>query len=397
MKALAGTRILDLTHMVSGPYCTQMLADSGAEVIKIEAPRYGEATRRLLENDPKLSIEKMGAYFLTLGRNKKSMTLDLKKEEGIEVFHQLVKISDVVIYNFRAGVGDKLGLSYEHLKELNPKIITCSITGFGETGPNSDRTSFDLVAQASGGSMFVTHGDEPYRAGVPIGDLGGGLMGAIGVLTALQARHNTGRGQHIDISMQDAQISLLNYMATSYFLSGESPPPIGNSHFAFVPYGTYKVKDGYIIVAIITDQLWEDLMAVMELPEIHLEENRTKEGRLINKEKINQVLGDALLEQDSEYWIKLLSGKGIPCGPVHNLAGALNDPHVLARNMVVEVEHPSGKKVKQVGNPIKMSETFEETYNSPPLLGADTNDILTGLLGFNDAEIDALENRGVTG
>ncbi|WP_372765351.1 CaiB/BaiF CoA transferase family protein, partial [Litorivivens sp.] len=228
-KPLAGIRVLDLTHMLSGPFCTMTLADLGADMIKVE-PLSGEGTRKLLATDPRNSIDGMGAYFITLNRNKRTMSMDLKTERGLELFYELVAKSDVVINNFAAGVPSKLKIDYEHLSKINPKIITCSITGFGEQGPGAKRPAFDQVAQAFGGGMSITGEDaaHPMRAGIPIGDLGGGMFGIMGVLAALVERDRSGVGQHIDISMLDVQISLLNYMATMYFLSGDDPHPIGN-------------------------------------------------------------------------------------------------------------------------------------------------------------------------
>lgn len=396
MKALAGIRVIDFTHMLSGPYCTQLLADSGAEVIKIEPPGAGEATRKLLAGDPEHSIEGMGAYFLTLGRNKKSVTLDLKTETGRELLHGLVKEADVLVYNFRAGVGEKLGLRYDQLKDVNPRIITCSISGFGETGPNARNTAFDLVAQGAGGGMSLTgYGDEPLRSGIPTGDLGGGMMGTIGILSALQARHSTGRGQHVDISMQDAQVSMLNYMATMFFLSGQQPPAIGNEHFVHVPYGTFPASDGHIILAIITDPPWQRLMEAVDLPALDTEENRGQPGRWKNKEKIKAELAARLETRPKAHWLKLFSAAGIPCAPVNDLADALADPHILARKMVVPVAHPSGKTVSQVGHPVKLSETYEDSFAPPPLVGQHNDEILGGWLGLNTDELAGLKSQGV--
>lgn len=397
MRALEGIRLLDLTHMLSGPYAAMMLADLGAETIKIEPPGTGEGTRALLAKDPRNSIDGMGAYFLTLNRNKKSVSLDLKSPRGLSVFHQLVKRSDIVLYNFSAGVADRLKISRRFLGELNPRIITCSVTGFGETGPNRDWVSFDMVAQGTGGGMSITGspGGEPTRAGIPIGDLGGGMMATVGVLAALQARSVTGRGQHVDISMHDAQISLLNYMATMYMLSGEVPGPLGNGHFVHVPYGTFQVKDGHIIIAVIGDSFWKNLMGIVGLPELDTEENQVQPGRWKNRETINRVLGTRFLEGTRDEWLTRLREARIPCAPVNDLAQALSDPHVAARNMVVEVPHPSGVTYRVPGNPIKMSETHEDKFTAPPLVGEHTDEVLREVVGLEAGEIAALRAEGV--
>lgn len=397
MKALHGIRILDLTHMLSGPYASMMLADLGAETIKIEPPGKGEGTRRLLEKDPQNSLHGFGAYFLTLNRNKRSVTLDLKAPAGLALFHRLVHVSDVVMANFSAGVMARLGVDYEHLAPINPRIITCSITGFGETGPARDRPAFDIVAQAMGGGMSITGqpGGPPTRSGIPIGDLGGGLMGVIGVLAALQARHLTGRGQHVDIAMLDAQISLLNYMATMYFLSGEVPDKLGNGHFVHVPYDTFRCSDGFIIIAVITDNFWAALMELLDAPDLDTEENRGQPGRWRNKDLINSRLNEILSANTQAYWLEQLRRYRIPCAPVNNFAQALADEQVLARQMVVEVAHPLGGATHMPGNPIKLSETHEDTFTPPPLLGQHNREVYGGLLSLSEAEIAQLQAEGI--
>ena len=396
MKPLEHIKILDLTHMLSGPYATQLLADLGAETIKVEPPGQGEGTRRLLERDAAHSIDGMGAYFLTLGRNKQSICIDLKSDSGLALFYDLVKQVDVVVYNFRAGVAAKLRIDHGHLQELNPRIVTCSITGFGESGRTKGALSFDLVAQATGGGMSITGSEEqPLRSGIPIGDLGGGLMGAIGILSALESRHVSGKGQHIDISMQDAQLSMLNYMATMYFLSGKQPPASGNSHFVHVPYDSFKTKDGHIIVAIITDGLWERFVGIMGLKHLDTEENRGQPGRWKNRQSIMTEVSQLLATEDNQVWLDRLQKDGIPCAPVNTFASALSDPHVLDRGMVVEVQHPNGQTVKQVGNPIKLSDYPHETFQSPPLLGQNTDAVLSRLLGLDEDTLSGLRCRGV--
>lgn len=397
MKALHGIRILDLTHMLSGPYAGMMLADMGAETVKVEPPKTGEGTRKLLASDPQNSVEGMGAYFLTLNRNKKSVTLNLKSEKGLALFYELVAQSDVVLSNFSAGVVDKLKIGYAHLAPINPRIITCCITGFGETGPDKDRVAFDMVAQAMGGGMSITGlpNSTPVRSGIPIGDLGGGMMAVIGVLAALVARQQTGRGQHVDISMLDAQISLLNYMATMAFLSGDVPQPLGNAHFVHVPYNSFPVQDGYIIVAVITDEFWANLMGLLNLPELDTEENRTQPGRWRNQDLINQRLSEVFCTNTQAYWIAQLTGVRVPCAPVYTLPQALANPQVQARNMVIDVQHPNGTPVKMTGNPIKLSDTYEDTYSSPPLLGQDTQAILQGWLNKSEEELAQLQQEGV--
>lgn len=396
MKALDGIRLLDLTHMLSGPYAGMMLADLGAETIKIEPPGRGEGTRRLLATDPNNSLHGMGAYFLTLNRNKKSVTLNLKSEEGLQLFYELVKTSDIVLDNFSSGVTERLKISHAHLSQINPRIVTCTITGFGETGPDNQKPAFDMVAQAIGGGMSITGqtGSPPTRAGIPIGDLGGGLMGAVGILSALVARERTGRGQHVDIAMVDAQVSMLNYMATMYFLSGQVPHKLGNAHFVHVPYNTFPCREGHIILAVIFDKFWDNLMGVLDAPDLDTEENKGQPGRFKNQDHINRRLSDIFQTNTQDYWIAQLRSARIPCAPVQDLAQALSDPQTLSRDMVVEVAHTQGGSVKMPGNPIKLSD-HQDTYTSPPRLGEHTDEVLTDLLGKSATEIALLHEKGI--
>jgi len=396
MKALHGIKIIDLTHMLSGPYGAMMLADLGAETIKVEPPKTGEGTRRLLERDPANSLNGFGAYYMTLNRNKKSVTLDLKSERGLEIFYELVKTADVVISNFSAGVTQRLKVDYDTLSKINPRIITCTVTGFGETGPGKDRTAFDMVAQAMGGGMSITGqpGNPPTRSGIPIGDLGGGLNAVIGVLAALQARHTTGRGQHVDISMLDAQISLLNYMATMHFLSGIVPDKLGNGHFVHVPYDSFQCSDGYIIIAIIADNFWGELCKILPIEDLDTEEHKFQPGRLKDKELINCRLNEVLSTNTQKHWLDILRAARIPCAPVNNLHQAVTDEQVLARNMIVEVQHPNGGSTRMPGNPIKLSDTHEDTFTPPPTLGQHNEEVFS-TLGLSREDIEALQSSGI--
>ena len=267
---LDGLVILDLTHMLSGPYGTMVLTDLGARTIKIEPPGEGEGTRRLLAGDAEYSREGMGAYFLTLNRSKESVAIDLKSAQGLEVFYDLVRHADIVVDNFGAGVPRRLQIDHAALSAIKPRIITCSVTGFGETGPDTQRPAFDQVVQAMGGGMSITgtQASGPIRAGIPIGDLGGGVFGAVGILAAVVARQTSGRGQHVDVSMLDVQVSLLNYMATMYLMSGNVPGRIGNGHFVHVPYDVYPTLDGHVVVACIGDAFFERFVAMLPLPEL---------------------------------------------------------------------------------------------------------------------------------
>jgi len=394
--ALEHITVLDLTHMLSGPYGTMMLADLGARTIKVEPPGTGEGTRRLLEKDPDYSRDGMGAYYLTLNRNKESVCIDLKSDAGKAVFLDLVRQADVVFDNFSVGVPARLGIDYAALSAVNPRIITCSVTGFGQTGPQTQRPAFDQVVQAMGGGMSITGSPQtgPLRSGIPIGDLGGGIFGCIGVLAAIAERDRTGVGQHVDISMLDAQISLLNYMATMHLMSGHVPTGIGNGHFVHVPYNSFPTADGHVIVACIGDAFFERFAAFIDLPELNDPAYRAQPVRFADKEKIDALIGAEMQKHPTDYWLEKLRAARIPCGPVNNFAQALSDPQVVARDMVVEVPLADGRAVRMPGNPVKLSGTPPRAWTAPPALGAHTREVLRQLAGYDDERLAALGAQG---
>lgn len=395
--ALEHITVLDLTHMLSGPYGTMMLADLGARTIKVEPPGAGEATRRLLEHDPDYSRDGMGAYYLTLNRNKHSVCIDLKSEAGHAVFLDLVRQADVVFDNFSVGVPKRLRIDHETLAAVNPRIITCSVTGFGETGPDIHRPAFDQVVQAMGGGMSITGTPEtgPMRSGIPIGDLGGGIFGAMGVLAALAERERTGRGQHVDISMLDAQISMLNYMATMYLMSGIVPQGIGNGHFVHVPYNAYPTADGHIIVACIGDPFFERFAEFIDIPELRDPQLKKQPVRFAAKARIDELVSQKLRTRTTAQWQALLQEARIPCGPVNNFAQALNDSQVRSRDMVVDVKLHTGETVPMPGNPMKLSAQPPRTFTPPPQLGQHTKEILGSLPGYDAERLAALAAAGV--
>ena len=377
-KPLEGIKMLDLTHMLSGPYGAMIIADLGADTVKVEPPNTGEGTRRLLEKDPNNSIDGMGAYFFTLNRNKRSITLDLKSDEGLRQFYELVKSADIVMNNFSAGVTKKLKIDYETLSKVNPRIITCTVTGFGETGPACKRPAFDQIAQALGGGMSIT-GNNPedvIRAGIPIGDLGGGMFAVMGILAAINARHTTGRGQHVDISMLDCQLSMMNYMATMHSMSGDIPGPLGNSHFVHVPYNTFKTKTDMIVIACVGDQFWPPLLDLLDDEELRDSRFEFAPSRLKEKAYIEERINNVLINERAGYWLEKLENARIPCARVNNVSQAMSDPQIIARNMVIDLNHPIKGKAKVPGNPIKLSDTDGDSYSPPPLLGAHNDEVL---------------------
>jgi len=396
MQALGHITVLDLTHMLSGPYGTMLLADLGARTIKVEPPGTGEGTRQLLADSEDYARDGMGAYFLTLNRNKESVCIDLKSDEGRAVFLDLVRQADVVFDNFSAGVTERLGIDYATLSAVNPRIITCSVTGFGQTGPDRQQPAFDQVVQAMGGGMSITGMADgpPVRSGIPVGDLGGGVFGAIGVLAALAAREQTGIGQHVDISMLDAQISLLNYMATMHLMSGHVPERIGNSHFVHVPYNTYPTRDGHIIIACIGDAFFERFLSVIDHPELRAPEYLKQPGRFADKARIDAIIANELQAESSAYWLGRLRQARIPCGPVNDFAHALAEPQVEYRDMIVEVPLRTGGTVRMPGNPVKLSGVAPAAYTCPPALGEHTMTVLRDVLGYNDEQVARLREAG---
>lgn len=382
---LSGVRILDLTLIMAGPYCTLILGDLGAEVIKIEKPGIGESSREM----PPHFFEGQSAYFIAMNRNKKSMTLDLKSEAGKRIFYDLARKSDVVIDNFRPGVVKKLGIDFDTLTAMNPRIICCSISGYGQTGPFRDRPAFDLVIQARGGIMSYTGepGQMPVRMGAPMGDLSGGLFASQGILAALYQREKTGRGQRIDISLVDCQTSLLTYRAQFYLVGKEIAQPVGSGHVSAHPIRAFRTKTFDVVIDANTESIFAELCDAIGRPEMAQDEKfNSRENRLKNKEALYAILEKAFLTKTGEEWLETLE-KRIPIAPINTIDKALADPQTLSRNMVVEVEYENKKKLKIVGNPIKMSEVEKEVFKRPPYLGEHTEEILRELLDYSPEQI----------
>jgi crotonobetainyl-CoA:carnitine CoA-transferase CaiB-like acyl-CoA transferase len=385
-QSLKGIKVLDLTHMLAGPYTTMILADLGAEVVKIEQPKTGDITRNLLKDDPKYSLDGIGAYHLTLGRNKKSVELNLKSEQGLKLFKELAKVADVVVDNFSQGVTKRLGIDHQSLKEVNPKIITCSISGFGDTEVN--RPAYDNLIQGYAGAMSITGTDKenPVKSGIPIADLGAGLYAVIGILSSIQSREKNDSGEHVDISMLDTQVSLLTYMATMHFLSGENPEPIGNQHMNHVPFNSYRTSDGFIQIGVVAEDFWPSLIKALDLRQLDTEENKVRSGRLKNREHIDQAVQEVFITKTTEHWLKTLQEHRVPCGPINTLSETFQDADLLKRNMIVEVLQDSGASVKMPGNPVKISNHNEEFRRSPKL-GEHTSEIFKDWLD-KDISVD---------
>ena len=391
---LAGVRIVDLTRMLSGPYCTVLLADLGAEVIKVEDPHGGDRTRTM---GPKLPGG-MSAYFLSINRNKRSLTLDLRVAEGRELLYGLVEKSDVLVNNFRPDALKKLGCEYETVKEHNPRIVFCSITAYGRTGPDRNLPAFDLTLQARGGAMSIT--GEPHRApvrmGIPTGDLTGGMGAALAIASALFDRQRTGEGREIDISLLDCQASLLTYVSQYYFQSGEVPGPIGSGHQTVVPYRAFETGDGHIVIAIFVEKFWTRLCHVLEADHLATDPKyRSNDLRRRHREELNATLQKILLTKTSDEWLHLLREEGIPSAPVATVDRVFEDPQIRARNMVTRIDHPVYGRVDTMDNPLRMSGLPEGGLQPAPLLGEDTERILEKLLGLEGEKIKELKARGV--
>jgi CoA:oxalate CoA-transferase len=388
-----GIRILDLSQMLAGPYGTMILADLGAEVIKIERPGVGDIARGM----PPHFFHGESVYFISMNRNKKSLTLDLKAEEGLEIFYGLVRQSDVVYDNFRPGILEKLRIDYETLKKINPRIISCSVTGYGHTGPLKDRPAFDLIIQARGGIMSYTGepGRMPVRMGAPMGDLGGGLFAVHGVLAALYQREKTGRGQKIDIGLLDCQISLLIYRGLYNLYAGEIAQPVGSGHVSANPIRAFHTKTFDIVVDANTDKFFVELCAGLSMKHLASDPRfATRADRLKNKEALYTLLEEAFAQKTGDEWLAILEER-VPVGPVNTVDRALSDPQVRSRNMVVETVHPCGEKMKLLGNPVKMSQSGEEAYEPPPRIGEHTVQILEQLLNLDSSEIQKLRDKKI--
>ncbi|CUA80706.1 CaiB/BaiF CoA transferase family protein [Anoxybacillus suryakundensis] len=366
--ALDGIRILDLTRVLAGPYATMILGDLGADVIKVEAPGGSDDTRFWgppFQNG-------MSAYYAAVNRNKQSMTVNLKEESGKETIRQLAQTADVIIHNFKTGTMERLGLGYDDLSSINPKLIYCSITGFGETGPYRHLAGYDYIIQAMSGWMSIngTEQSGPLKVGVAVTDIFTGLYAAIAVQAALIAREKTGNGQKIDLSLFDCAISALVNVASNYLMSGEVPKPLGNDHPNIVPYSTYEAKDGLLVVAVGNDRQFQALCELLEDQAIGADERfRTNAGRVAHRHELNHRLNNELKKKTRAEWQRLFEQKSIPCGPVHTLDQVFQHPQTLARNMIIRMDHPDVGELKLVGTPLKFSHTPVTYRLAPPLAG----------------------------
>jgi CoA:oxalate CoA-transferase len=391
-RALEGIRVLDLTVALSGPFCTLILGDLGAEVIKVEPPG-GEIFRSM---GPYFRGD-WSSYFVGINRNKKGIVLDLKSDTGRETFYDLVKIADVVVDNYRPGVAEKLRVEPDRLRALNPRLITASITGFGK-GVFKHRTAFDLCVQAASGILSITGDREGHfvKVGVPIGDLAAGMFTAIGILTALETRHRSGQGQHVDVTMFDSQISLLSYLISWYTMSGDVPKPLGTGHPGIEPYGAFRTGDGHLVLTIATERFWWQLCQVLGVPDLACDPRFSHVTRRHeNKVELRRILEEILTTRTTFEWMRVMEEAGIPAAPLNTVDKALCEPCVAERNMLVEVAQPGYEgKARLAGNPIKLSDTPSEEFAPAPYLGEHTAQLLSELLGYSQEEIERVLREG---
>lgn len=389
--ALHGVKVLDLTRVLAGPYCTMILGDLGADIIKVEAPGGSDDTRAW--GPPYTGGE--SAYYLCANRNKRAITLDLKSDQGKAILRKLINQSDVIIENFKHGTMEKFGFSYEQLKEINPQIVHCSITGFGHNGPYKDLAGYDFIIQAMSGLMSITGSEDsgPMKVGVAISDIFTGLYAAIGIQAALLERTNSGLGQSIDISLFDSQISALANVASNYLISNIVPKRLGNEHPNIVPYQPFPTLDGSIAVAVGNDRQFGKFSTIIGLPDLSSNEKfATNPRRLENRKELTEIISKQLIERETNYWVERLREVGIPAGPINSISEMFNDPHVIDREIVKEVAHPTAGSIKLVGSPLNLSRTPTEIQRHPPLAGEHTNDVLKEL-GFSDSEINELKEN----
>ena len=394
MKALEGIRVLDLTRALAGPFCTLMLGDYGADVIKIEIPGSGDDTRHW--GPPFIGDE--SAYFLSINRNKRSLTLNFKEDKAKEIFLKLCKDADVIVENFTPGVMERFGLGYDAVKAVNPGIIYTSISGFGQDGAYRNRPAYDQIVQGLSGLMSITGepGGEPQKAGIAVSDIGAGMWAAFAVMTAIHHRTNQGEGQYIDISMLDAQVAWMTYMAAYYFANDEPPSKVGAAHPTLTPYQAFMCQDNkYINVAVGSERIWERFCEAMKQEELTRNpEFATNGDRVRNRSKLVPYLQELFLTRPVDEWVADLQEYSVPSGPINDLADVFADPQIKSREMFVEMPHPTLGSIKQTGLPIKFSRTPGGIDRPPPLLGEHNREILHEL-EFSDADISELVTKEV--
>ena len=401
MQALEGIRVLDLTRAMAGPFCTMMLGDLGADVIKVERPGRGDESRGWgppFVGKPYGPYPGESAYFLSANRNKRSITVNLKSEAGVRIIRELTAKSDALVENFRTGVLDGMGLGYEQLLAVNPGLVYCSISGYGRTGPYADRPGYDFVIQAEGGFMGITGPEEgpPFRVGVPIIDITAGMFSATAILAALRARDLTGEGQLIDLSLLDTQVALLANVASNYLVGRQEPRRLGNAHPNITPYEAFRARDRWFALAAPNERQWAILCGVLGQPDLRLDPRfADNNARVDNRAALRQILDDAFLSRDAEEWLDEFRRAGLPCGPINTIPEVFAHPQADARGLVADVEHETAGRVTLPGFPYKLSQTPASVRTPPPMLGQHTSEVLVELLDYSPEDVAALGERGV--
>ncbi len=392
MGPLEGLKVLDLTRVLAGPYCTMILGDLGADIIKIEIPKKGDDSRHF---GPYQNGE--SAYFMSLNRNKRSLTLNLKTEEGKKLLKAFVKKVDVIVENFRPGTMEKLGLGYDVLKEVNPKIIYAAASGFGHSGPYSQKPAYDGVVQAMGGIMSITgqKGGEPTRVGPSIGDIAAGMFTAIGILSALNYKHQSGLGQKVDVAMLDCQVAMLENAIARYVVTKEVPKPAGNRHTSIVPFEPFETKDSKIVVAVGNDALWRKFCDVTDLKIVDDPRFKSNPDRNQNYNELRPIIAAIMKKKTTKEWQVVLDEAGVPNGPINYVDKVLEDEQVLAREMIVDLEHPVAGKLQVPGVVVKLSETPGKILIPAPMLGQHTYELLKEYFDYSDEEIEGMLEEGV--
>ena len=392
---LQGIRVIDFSQILAGPFCTMLLADMGADVVKVEKPNGGDDTRRY---GPPF-VEGESAAFLTLNRNKRSIMLDLKSEQGLGVVRRMLADADVMLHNFRPGVVERMGLGYADVSALNPAIVYCAVSGFGTTGPYSQRAGFDLVAQGMSGLMSINGFPDspPAKVGVPIADLNTGMFCAYGVLTAYINRLATGKGQHVDASLLESGMAYTLYESATYFATGEVAGPLGSAHRMIAPYQAFATRDGYINIGAANQNNWELMCRAVGRADL-LDDARfaSNPERMVNIRSLTPIMEETFRTQTTAHWVEILERAGVPCGPIYNIEQVYADPHVRSRDMAVELQHPKAGGIRNIGVAVKLSDTPGSVRTPAPLLGQHTDEVLAEF-GYADAEIAALRQSGALG
>ena len=400
MQPLEGVRVVDLTRALAGPYGTLMLGDLGADVIKVEQPGRGDESRGWgppFVGEPYGPYPGESAYFIAANRNKRSVTVNLKSPQGQEIVRRLASASDALVENFRTGVLDEMGLGYEDLHRLNPRLVYCSISGYGRTGPYAERPGYDFIIQAEGGMMGITGPEDgpPYRVGVPIVDVTAGMFAATSILAALRARDLTGEGQLVDVSLLDTQVALLANVASNYLVGGAPPRRLGNAHPNIAPYEAFRARDRWFALAAANERQWEVLCDAIGQPDLKDDARFATNGaRVANRPALLEALNEAFATRDAGAWLAALQEAGLPCGPINTVPDAFAHPQAAARNLVLETEHPTAGTVRLTGFPYKLSHTPASVRRPPPLLGQHTEEVLAGLLGYTATEVADLREQG---